>query len=142
MAAHGLSAREEEVAKLLLERKLPVEQAAVLWKCTGGHPALLYELIRRGISEPAQATEAVKYYISMTCKLSRHLSDPQACEVMRRLLRGETVASLEDPCIRHEPGLYAESRLYFDGLLRWNRLGKTEFRCSAVPLLLANALER
>ncbi|MFO0575617.1 MAG: sigma-54 dependent transcriptional regulator [Polyangia bacterium] len=129
---------EAEIGRLLSDRRMPPERAAMIWQHTGGHPWLVYELIRKGISDPARATESVKYHLSMTRKLARHMADPQAREVIHRLHRGEEVASLADPCVRHEPALYAESRLYFDGLLRWDDTGRTQFRCGAVRGLFSS----
>lgn len=131
---------EAEIAKLLLDRKRSPEHAAALWQLTGGHPWLVYELLRKGSPEPERAVEIVKYHLSMTRKLARHLSDPQASAVLKRLCRGAEVASLADPCVRHEPAAYAESRLYFDGLLRCDPEGRTQFRCGAVKMLLEREL--
>lgn len=124
-----------EIAWLLRHRGAPEERAAMLWACTGGHPWLTHELIKQDIADEQQAHEAVRYELRMTPKLARHLADPEASEVMQRLLRGQDVARLGNPWVRHEPVVYAESRLYFDGFLRWDSDGTTRIRCPAVQHL-------
>lgn len=129
-----------EVQQLLRHHGLPLEYAPTLLHCTGGHPWLLYELIQARIFDEGQATSELSYQLQMTRKLSRHVADPAACDVMRRLLRDEPVADLNDPTVRHEPAQYAESRLYFDGFLTYRRGTPTTLRCPAVRSLVSRQL--
>ena len=122
-----------EVAQLLALQSPPIagESASLLYELTGGHPGLLYELIRQRLlmREPAEAH--LRYQLSQSRLLERHLRDPQAREVLRKLHDGEEVASLLDPCIRHDP-TRPESRLYFDSLIRIDEQGKTVARHSII----------
>lgn len=117
----------EEITQLLALQKMnppvSVDHAALLHSLTGGHPWLLYELIRQNICDPAAAKAELRHQIIQAKLLDRHLADPQACEVLTKLEHGEPVTSIQDPSIRHDPARYAESRLYFDGLLRMDGKG-------------------
>ena len=117
----------EEVSQLLLLQPLPIEHAPLLYSLTGGHPWLLHELIRLRLFEREAAESHIRYQISQAKILDRHLSDPEACEVLRKLRDGEEVASLADPCIRHNPSR-PECRLYFDGFLTVDENGRTMIR--------------
>lgn len=118
----------EEVTQLLgLQQTTPtvsVEHSALLHSLTGGHPWLLYELIRQNLFDPVAAKAELRHQIIQAKLLDRHLADPQARDVLTKLEHGEPVASIQDPSIRHDPARYAESRLYFDGLLRLDGKGR------------------
>lgn len=103
---------------------LSCDHAHLLHSLTGGHPWLLYELIRQKRFDPVSAKAALRHEISQAKLLDRHLADPEAREVLARLERGETIDSIQDPDIRHDPADYAESRLFFDGLLRMDGKGR------------------
>lgn len=123
-----------EIRQLLALHDLPDALAALYYEHSGGHPGLLHRLVRQEITEPEGALACIRPELSSA--LNRHLENPQAHTVLHKLLRGEPVAPLSDPCVRHTPGHYAESRMYFDGLLRADEGGRTGFRCPAVRALL------
>lgn len=124
----------DEVTQLLMlhhsEDLLP--HAALLHSLTGGHPWLLSTLIRNESSDRESAQLLIQNEIRQSKLLDRHLKDPRAQAVLRKLQAGEAVQSLQDPCIRHDPTEYAESRLYFDGLLRVDEHGRTVARVGTV----------
>lgn len=118
-----------EVAQLLRLNLLDEAFAPLYFEHTSGHLTLLHALICERLTDPAKILKKVIYEISMSKVLDKHRDDPAAQSVLSRLLRGEKVASLSDPCVRHNPDSYAESRLYFDGLLVADSEGETKFRC-------------
>ena len=121
---------EADVARLLRGCGLPEERTSWLHRQTGGHPWLLYELISQNIDSEDAALTEVKAQLSQSHNLDRHLHDPDAVEVLRKLLRNEPVADLSQAAIRRNPEKYPESRLYFDGFLIPTPTG-TQFRCPA-----------
>lgn len=135
-----LDLSEEEVGELLQLHQKPALLAPMFHAATGGHPWLLHELLCKNATEPEPMTDLIKYQLSMTGKLAAHLKDPKALAVLQRLANGQAVYSLANPCIRHEPTLYAESRLYFDGFVCWDKEGRTGLRCPAVRSLLEETL--
>lgn len=130
---------EADVARLLRGHGLPAERAAWVHRQTGGHPWLVYELLSQDIETEEAALQEVKYQLRQSHSLDRHLQDPEAVEVLRRLLREESVASLADPAICRNPERYAESRLYFQGLLVAGPSG-TRFRCPAAQMMIGEDL--
>lgn len=127
---------ELEVAELLVRNNLPVLWAPFFYDATGGHPALLYELVRRKISAPEAAHNAVRNAIRASKRLDRHLVDSQARAVLCRLREGKPVNQLSNSLVKHEPTLYAESRMYFDGLLHVGKMGETSLRCLSIKQIL------
>jgi hypothetical protein len=130
-----------EVAQLLRLNLLDEALAPLYFEHTGGHLTLLHSLICERLTDPAKVLKKVIYEICMSNVLDKHRDHPAAQSVLSRLLRGEKVASLADPCIRHNPDSYPESRLYFDGLLIADSEGATRFRCEGVRWLIQQQSE-
>ena len=113
-------------------RGAPESRAAMLHDQTGGHPWLVYELISKQIADPESACAEVKYQLQTTRRLSRHLTDPDALDVLGRLLRGHPTAPLGDRSIRHNPERHPEARLYYDDLAIPTPDGQTKLRSDGV----------
>ena len=125
-----------EIGQVLHALGLPTSRASWLYRQTGGHPWLLYELLAQNIDSEEAAAQFVQYQLRESRCLDRHLQDPEALATLDKLTHNQPVANLADPAIRRNPEKYPESRLYFDGLVIPRQNG-TAFRCSvANPLIL------
>ena len=125
-----------EIGQVLHVLGLPTSRASWLYRQTGGHPWLLYELLAQNIDSEEAAAQFVQYQLRESRCLDRHLQDPEALATLDKLTHNQPVANLADPAIRRNPEKYPESRLYFDGLVIPRQNG-TAFRCSvANPLIL------
>lgn len=122
---------EAEIRRILNNRRLPTDAAALLHTHTGGHPWLIFELISKQILREEDVLIELTDQLDQSGLLDRHLDDPSARDVLQRLANRQSVAPLSEPSIRRNPR-HPESRLYFDGLLTTNQKGETIFRCQAI----------
>ena len=126
-----------DVRQVLAHSGESVDLAYPVWLATGGHPGLLKELVGEpGGLQEEDATQRLAKSPQVAGILRRRLNEDSARrrqrtharEVLRALVAGHEVEKLDaiqDDLTR------PEVRLYYDGLLRADRNGRTEFRCDA-----------
>lgn len=119
---------EDEAAAYLQRHGINTPEQLPLIKLCGGSLGLLQRMTQSGNCGDGSVDAALKYVMQIDRRFDRHLHDPEARAVLQRLVRDQPVASLHDPAVRHHPSRFAEARLYFDGILRWDEDGKTIFR--------------